>query len=111
MKRMNDLNAEDQKLVTLAKGARARIGSKAGACVRDSDGRTYSGAAVSYAGNDFKALDLAVASALAAGAAKLEAVCVLGNEVVDEVSVRTVLQNDGNIIICDASGSVVSVSK
>lgn len=108
---MNDLNAEDQKLVTLAKGARARIGSKAGACVRDSDGRTYSGAAVLYAGNDFKALDLAVVTALAAGASKLEAVCVLGDEVVDESAVRNVLQEGGSIIVCDTSGSVLSVTK
>ena len=108
---MTELHSEDQKLVTLAKGARARIGSKAGACVRDTDGRTYSGAAVVFAGKEFNALDLAIASALAAGANKLEAVCVLGQEEIDESRIRTVLQADGSIIICDAAGTVISVIK
>jgi hypothetical protein len=40
------LSAEDAKLVTLARGARARIGAVEGAAVRDSDGRTYAGANV-----------------------------------------------------------------
>ena len=108
---MTDLHAEDQKLVTLAKGARARIGAISGACVRDTDGRTYSGAAISYAGKDLNALDLAIATALAAGATKFEAVCVLGDEDINENEIRTVMQADGAIIVCDASGSVISVTK
>ena len=35
------LSAEDAKLVTLARGARARVGAIEGASVRDQDGRTY----------------------------------------------------------------------
>jgi hypothetical protein len=38
------LAAEDAKLVTLARAARARIGALEGAAVRDGMGRTYAGA-------------------------------------------------------------------
>ena len=40
------LVAEDAKLVTLARAARARIGAIEGAAVRDQDGRTYAAATV-----------------------------------------------------------------
>ena len=107
---MSELSAEDQKLVTLAKGARARINAKAGACVRDSDGRTYSGAAVSFSGHEFGALELAIATALAAGTTKLEAVCVLGEEKLSLDDLKTILKDSGNIIVCDAQGVVISVT-
>ncbi len=42
----DELDAEDAKLVTLARAARARIGAAEGAAVRDGDGRTYAGATV-----------------------------------------------------------------
>ena len=38
-----ELSAEDAKLVTLARAARARAGAVEGAAVRDGDGRTYAG--------------------------------------------------------------------
>ena len=41
-----ELDAEDPKLVTLARAARARIGAIEGAAVRDQDGRTYAAATV-----------------------------------------------------------------
>jgi hypothetical protein len=44
------LDAEDAKLVTLARGARARTGAAEGASVRDQDGRTYAAATVAAAG-------------------------------------------------------------
>ena len=34
---------EDKKIVTLARSTRARTGVLEGACVRDTDGRTYAG--------------------------------------------------------------------
>ena len=39
-------DAEDRKLVTLARSTRARTRAAEGACVRDQDGRTYAGATV-----------------------------------------------------------------
>src|SRR5215472_592283 len=39
------LGSEDQKIITLARAARARVGSAEGAAVRDETGRTYAAAA------------------------------------------------------------------
>ena len=72
-----DLSAEDAKLVTLARSARARVGAAEGAAVRDSDGRTYTGASVSLPSLTLTALQLAVAAAVAAGATTLEAAAVV----------------------------------
>jgi len=71
------LVTEDAKLVTLARGARARTGAVEGAAVRDQDGRTYAGASVSLPSLTVTALQLAVASAVAAGATRLEAAAVV----------------------------------
>ena len=72
-----DLSAEDAKLITLARGARARIGAVEGAAVRDQDGRTYAAASVVLPSLAVTALQLAVASAVAAGASRLEAAAVV----------------------------------
>ena len=71
------LSAEDQKLVTLARAARARVGAVEGAAVRDGDGRTYAGAPVALPSLTLTALQYAVASAVAAGATVLEAAAVV----------------------------------
>ena len=72
-----DMDAEDTKLVVLARGARARVNAVEGAAVRDADGRTYTGASVSLPSLSLTALQLAVASSVAAGAARLEAAAVV----------------------------------
>lgn len=72
-----ELSAEDAKLVTLARSSRARVGAAEGAAVRDQDGRTYAAAAVSLPSMSVTALQLAVASAAAAGATRLEAAAVV----------------------------------
>ncbi|MCF0095238.1 cytidine deaminase [Micromonospora sp. NPDC049114] len=71
------LSAEDGKLVVLARGARGRVGAVEGAAVRDSDGRTYAAASVALPSLTLTALQLAVASAVAAGAGRLEAAVVV----------------------------------
>jgi hypothetical protein len=71
------LSAEDAKLVMLARSARARVGAVEGAAVRDADGRTYAGASVFLPSLSVTALQLAVASAVAAGASRLEAAAVV----------------------------------
>jgi hypothetical protein len=71
------LSAEDQKLVTLARSSRARVGAVEGAAVRDQDGRTYAAATVALPSLAVTALQLAVASAAAAGAKSLEAAAVV----------------------------------
>ncbi len=74
---MPELAAEDAKLVTLARAARARVGAPEGAAVRDGDGRTYNAATVALPSLALSALQLAVAQAVAAGATELEAAAVV----------------------------------
>ena len=72
-----ELSAEDAKLVTLARGARGRVGAAEGAAVRDETGRTYSGATVALPSLSVSALRLAVAQAAASGARGLAAAVVV----------------------------------
>ena len=71
--RSSALDAEDAKLVTLARSARARIGAAEGAAVRDTDGRTYAAATVALPSLTLTALQVAVAAAVSSGATALEA--------------------------------------
>jgi hypothetical protein len=71
------LSAEDAKLLTLARAARARGGALEGAAVRDGDGRTYAGATVNLPSLTLSALQFAVASAVNGGADVLEAAAVV----------------------------------
>jgi hypothetical protein len=75
---IQDLAAEDAKLVTLARGARARAGAAEGAAVRDTDGRTYAGATVALPSLRLTALQVAVATAVSSAAAGLEAAVIVG---------------------------------
>lgn len=89
--RPEDLDPEDGKLIVLARAARARIGALEGAAVRDGDGRTYAAANVTLPSMSLTALQLAVASAVAAGADKLEAAAVVTESPkVDEPSLAAV---------------------
>jgi hypothetical protein len=71
------LTAEDAKLVTLARAARARSGALEGAAVRDGDGRTYAGTSVDLPSLTLSALQFAVASAVNGGADVIEAAVVV----------------------------------
>src|SRR6478736_4487255 len=57
------LDAEDAKLVTLARGARGRAAAVEGAAVRDEDGRTYAAATVELPSLRLTALQAAVVGA------------------------------------------------
>lgn len=69
---------DDHKLVTLARSTRARVDAAQGACVRDTNGRTYAGATVPLRSLNVSALGVAVAMAISSGAGGLEAAVVLG---------------------------------
>jgi hypothetical protein len=71
------LDAEDAKIVTLARSARARTGAREGAAVRDTDGRTYAAATVTLPSLSLSALQVAVAMAVCSGAEGLEAAAVV----------------------------------
>ncbi len=69
---MTELAAEDAKLITLARSARARTRAAQGAAVRDTDGRTYVAATVALPSLTLSALQVAVAMAVSSGAPGLE---------------------------------------
>ena len=81
---MSELDAEDQKLITLARASRARAQAAQGAAVRDTDGRTYAAATVDLPSLRLSALQVAVAMAVSSGVAGLEAAAVLGADPRDE---------------------------
>src|ERR1035437_2936747 len=77
---------EDLKIITLARSARARVGSAEGAAVRDETGRTYAAAAISLPTLRLSALALAVAMAVSSGAASLEAAALVSDGAVPDPS-------------------------
>jgi uncharacterized protein YunC (DUF1805 family) len=87
---MTELDAEDQKLVTLARSARARTRAAQGAAVRDTDGRTYVAATVDLGSLRLTALQVAVAMAVSSGALGLEAAVVLGEDASDAAGTAAV---------------------
>lgn len=105
------MNAEDAKLITLARGARGRVGANAGAAVRDDTGRSYSGADVVLPSLTLSALQLATAQAVAAGARGIEgaAVVAVSPEVTHhELAVLREAGGTGiDLILADPSGTVV----
>jgi hypothetical protein len=74
------LDAEDTKLVVLARATKARTGAAEGAALRDLDGRTYAGATVDLPSLRVSALGVCIAMAVASGAKGAEAAVVLGNQ-------------------------------
>jgi hypothetical protein len=85
------LDAEDQKIVTLARSARARTGAAEGAAVRDETGRTYAAATVAQRSLRLSALRLAVAMAVSSGATALEAAALVSEaEAVDPADLAAV---------------------
>jgi hypothetical protein len=106
---VSQLDAEDAKLVTLARSARARTGAAQGAAVRDGDGRTYVAATVALPSLQLSALQAAVAMAVSSGAPGLEAAVVLGDDPTDvagESAVRDVAA-DAPVHHAKADGSLV----
>lgn len=106
-----ELDPEDAKLITLAKGARARTGAAEGAAVRDEDGRTYAAATVELRALRLTALQSAVAAAISSGARRLEAAAVVtagGTVDADSRAAVAELHADA-LILADPAGAVREV--
>lgn len=107
-----ELDAEDAKIVTLARSARARTGAAEGAAVRDTDGRTYAACTVELPSLRLTALQVAVATAAASGAEGLEAAAVVTDAAevsADSAAAVHDLTAGAPVLRADAAGEVRGV--
>ena len=101
------MSPEDEKLVALARSARARIQADQGAAVRDDTGRSYAGATVELPSLRLTALEVAVAQAVAAGARGLEAAVVVAGHAPELSAVAELAGPGVPVRHCDARGQVL----
>ncbi len=103
-----ELDAEDAKLVVLARAAMARAEAGSGAAVRDVDGRTYAAAPVDLSTLTLSGLQAAVAAAASSGATGLEAAVLVAGSADDPgiVAGREHSPTAG-IIVTDRAGNLL----
>lgn len=103
---MANWTAEDDKLVTLAKGARTRVGAQTGAALRDTTGRTYSSAEVLTSFLELSAVELVIGQAIASGATGVEAVVVCAENELSEkdLSIIKNFSNSAEIYLVNIHG-------
>lgn len=103
------LSDEDAKLVTLARGARSRVGAATGAAIRDETGRTYSAADVALPSLTLTALQLAVAVASASGSRGVECAVVVTSDPtapIDTSALTDLGGADAMLHVCGPDGTV-----
>ncbi|WP_086823327.1 cytidine deaminase [Streptomyces sp. NRRL B-24572] len=105
-----DLGAEDLKIITLARSARARNDVPEGAAVRDETGRTYVAGTVELESLKLSALRTAVAMAVASGARSLEAAAVVSTAEAasdeDRAAVRDLGGPDTPVLLAGPDGKL-----
>ncbi|HEY5821058.1 MAG TPA: cytidine deaminase [Propionibacteriaceae bacterium] len=92
-------NPEDRKIITLAKAARARTQAAQGACVRDTDGRTYAATSVQLPHLALSGITVAVAMAVSSGAQGLEAVALAADAAPTEQDLAVVRDLPGSDVL------------
>jgi hypothetical protein len=104
-------DAEDLKIINLARSALARTQARQGACVRDTDGRTYAAASVALPHLRLSAVGVAVAMAVSSGAAGLEAAAVAGDppDPGDTDILRDLAGKSVPVFAVDAAGRLADV--
>lgn len=110
----HELDAEDAKLIVVARSARSRAGATEGAAVRDADGRTYAAATVTLPSLRLSALQAAVASAVASGVTNLEAAAVVtAAEATDSAGVSAVrdLSAAATLFLAGLDGVLLAVDR
>ncbi len=102
------LDAEDAKLVVLARSAMAGAEAGTGAAVRDVDGRAYAGAPVNLSALQLTALQTAVAGAVSSGAVGLEAAVLVAGST-DDAGIAAVREISATaaVIVTDDAGNVL----
>ena len=104
---MSELAPEDEKILTLARSARARTGRPQGAAVRDDMGRTYTAASVDLPSLRLSALQAVIAAAVSSGSTRFEAAVVVadGDPTEDD---RALLADVGSptLLLADSSGQL-----
>lgn len=105
-----ELDAEDAKIVTLARSTRARNRAAEGAAVRDATGRTYAASTVALPSLKLSALEVAVAMAVSSGADRLEAAAVVSQvaELSDAAVAAALDLKAGAVFLVAPDGSVVA---
>ena len=101
---MSEIDAEDAKIITLARAARARNSAAEGAAVRDETGRTYSATTVELPSLKLSALQVAVAMAVSSGAESLEAAAIVTEGDPDISAVRDL--SVGTVLVAAPDGSL-----
>jgi hypothetical protein len=91
--------SEDLKIINLARSALARTSGRQGACVRDTDGRSYAGAGVRMEHLKLSAIQVAVAMAVSSGAPGLEAVALAGEDAPTENDLALLRELPGTSVV------------
>ena len=105
---------EDVKIINLARSALARTSARQGACVRDTDGRSYAGSSVALEHLNLSAIQVAVAMAVSSGAPDVEAVAMAGEDEPSEEDLALLRELPGTDVVVwsvDVRGAVRSTTE
>lgn len=108
----SDIDPEDAKLITLARGARERIQAPTGVAVRDDLGRTYAAADALMPSGGLAAVPLVLAQAWISGARALEAVALVSSDPSVDVPLGPIadMTTEATMVLrCSADGSIVEL--